>query len=195
MSRPPRFSAEPRSRAGASSGGAARAALIACGLTAGAIGALVLVAGRRTPPPVLRAGLPPCARAEGSVVGPAVLAYITAQHRPTPQRFLFAAGTDSALPDPGVVALQDKGPTYMYPANPTQRAVVRAKLAKAGPWASLLVSYRGLRLADSTHAVVRLGGIFVGGKDDGVEAPGRSVSFTCENGEWRLTTTAEERST
>jgi hypothetical protein len=195
MSRPPRFSAEPRSRAGASSGGAARSALIACGLTAGAIGALVLLAGRRTPPPALPAGPPPCASVEGSVVGPAVLAYITARHDPTPQRFLFAAGTDSALPDPGVVALQDKGPTYMYPPNPSQRAVVRAKLAKAGPWASLLVSYRGVRLTDSTHAVVRLGGVFVGGKTDGIVAPDQSVSFTCESGEWRLTRTAEERST
>jgi len=206
MSRPPRFPTDPpHSRSGSPSGagrgvgggggGAVRAALIACALTAGAIGALVLLADRKAPPPVLRADAPPCPSAEPAVVGPAVLAYITAQRQPPPQRFLFAAGTDSALPDPGVVALQDKGPTYMYPPNPAQQAVVRAKLEKVGPWASLLVVYHGTRLADPTHAVVRLGGRYVGGKSDGLEAPGRSVSFTCENGEWRLTRTAEERST
>ena len=195
MPRPPRFPVQPRSRPAPSSGGAARAALIACGLTAAAVGALVLVANRPAPPPVLHTGAPPCPSAEQAVIGPAVLAYITEQHRPTPQRFLFAAGTDSALPDPGVVALQEKGPTYLYPANPAQQAVVRARLAKVGPWASLLVSYRGLQRSDSTHAVVRLGGHFVGGASDGVEAPDRSVSFTCESGAGRLSRTAEERST
>lgn len=186
-------------RAGHGDGGgraAGRAVLVACALTAGAVGALVLVAGRRAPVPRLRAtGAPSCASAEPAVVGPAVLAYITAQRDPTPQRFLFAVGTDSALPDPGVVALQDRGPTYMYPANEAQRAVVRARLAQVGPWASLLVSYRGVRQVDSTHAVVRLGGRFVGGAADGVVAPGRALSFTCESGSWRLTRATEERST
>jgi len=191
MPRPPRFPGPTDSRLTTG-----RAALIACGLTAGAVGALVLVAGRRPPARTAAAAGLRCPSAEQAVVGPAVLAYVTAQSRPAPQRFLYAAGTDSALPDPGVVALQDKGPTYMYPANPAQQAVVRAKLAKVGPWASLLVSYHGLRLAtDSTHAVVRLGGRFVGGRDDGTVAPDRSVSFTCESGAWRLTRTAEERST
>jgi hypothetical protein len=198
MPRPPRFPDESRSGGSRDSnnhGGAVRAALIACTLTAGAVGALVLVAGRPAPAPALSAATHSCPSAEMAVVGPAVLAYITEQREPTPQRFLYAVGTDSALPDPGVVALQDKGPTYMYPPNPAQQAVVRAKLEKVGPWASMLVVYHGTRLADPTHAVVRLGGRYVGGKSDGLEAPGRSVSFTCESGEWRLTRTAEERST
>ncbi|HET7458020.1 MAG TPA: hypothetical protein VFJ74_10220 [Gemmatimonadaceae bacterium] len=195
MPRPPRFPAHHDRERQSQSSGIGRAALIACVITAGAVGALVLVAGRRAPVPVLTADAPRCPSAEPSVVGPAVLAYITSQRQPTPQRFLYAAGTDSALPDPGVVALQEKGPTYMYPAAEAQRAVVRARLATVGPWASLLVSYRGLRLADSTHAVVRLGGRFVGGAADGVVTPGRAISFTCESGAWRLTTTAEERST
>ena len=88
-----------------------RAALLAGALTAGAVGALVLVAGRRAPTPSLSAAAARCPSAEPAVVGPAVLAYITSARRPTPQRYLYAAGTDSALPAPGVVALQEKGPT------------------------------------------------------------------------------------
>jgi hypothetical protein len=40
---------------------------------------------------------------------------------PKPQRFLNAVGTDSALPEVGVQALQDKGPTYLFPGTPSFR--------------------------------------------------------------------------
>jgi hypothetical protein len=92
--------------------------------------------------------------------------YITSQE-PFPQRFLYVPGTDSTPPDPGLLALQDKGPTYMYPASGSQQAVVKTKLNSIGDYASLLVAYHGFKRQDPQHATIRLSGTYVSGKDDG----------------------------
>jgi hypothetical protein len=103
---------------------------------------------------------------------------------PTPQRFLYIPGTDSTPPDPGVLALQDKGPTYMYPASGDQQAVVRTKLSSIGDFASLLVAYHGFKRTDETHAVIRLSGVYVTGKSDGKTIPVTDFQMHCDSAGW-----------
>src|SRR5688572_6214514 len=66
-----------------------------------------------------------------ATIGLAVTKYVR-EVSPTPHRFLVAAGTDSALGDGGLRALQDKGPTYLYPADSAQQAQVRKRLSDVG---------------------------------------------------------------
>jgi hypothetical protein len=103
---------------------------------------------------------------------------------PTPQRFLYVVGTDSTPPEPGVLALQDKGPTYMYPPSGDQQAVVRTKLTSIGDYASLLVAYHGFKRVDATHATIRLSGVYVTGKSDGQTIPVADFPMECDSSGW-----------
>src|SRR5215207_5808352 len=60
----------------------------------------------------------------GRVVAKAVTQFVTTTD-PKPLRFLYMAGTDSTLPEAGQRALQDKGPTYLWPATEAQQPAVR----------------------------------------------------------------------
>lgn len=111
---------------------------------------------------------------------------------PTPRRFLNPVGTDSALPDPMFSAVQQKGPSYLYPTDSAGQQVVLEKLGSVGSWSTLLVSWRGLEVVDDTTARIRLGGGFVGGDDHGTPAPSRSLYFACDTVPWRFTRMAEE---
>ena len=121
----------------------------------------------------------------------AVAEYVK-QATPKPERFLTAVGTDSALPDPGVRVLQDKGPLYYFPGDPAQQASVRAQLHDKGDYTTLLVVPRGSRLSERS-ATVRLGGHYVGGAEDGRTAGDRSYSFSCDTTGWRMTKAAPEQ--
>jgi hypothetical protein len=132
------------------------------------------------------AALVGCAAADTTALRLAVLEYITTAS-PRPQRFLSAFGTDSALPDDGFRALQDKGPTYFYNDDPKNQAQVKAKLASAGPYVSMLVVYKGQVDADEGNRVtVTLGGHYVGGEDDGKPAAVRQITVRCDSTRWRL---------
>jgi hypothetical protein len=122
----------------------------------------------------------------------AVAEYVK-QAKPKPQRFLTAPGTDSALPDPGVRVLQDKGPLYYFPADPAQQASVRKQLHDKGDYTTLLVVPRGSSMNERS-ATVRLGGHFVGGEEDGRPAGDRSYAFTCDSAGWRITKAAADQS-
>src|SRR4051812_12675451 len=58
-----------------------------------------------------------CRATMDDAVGTAVASYVKPL-KPKPERFLVSAGTDSAVGDAGLVALQDKGPTYLFPGDP-----------------------------------------------------------------------------
>ena len=132
------------------------------------------------------AGAGACAPATDALAHSAVLEYLKLQTDPYPQRFLVAAGTDSALPESGLRALQDKGPTYFYPADTTQRAKVRAKLDSVGTYTTILLAWKGMESSDTASAV-RLSGTFVGGKHDGRTAPSRTMHFACDSTGWHYT--------
>ncbi len=133
-----------------------------------------------------------CTSADTTPVSLAVREFI-AKAEPTPQRFLSAFGTDSAVPEDGFKVLQDKGPTYFYSADPTQQKKILDKLAVAGPYASLLVVYRGQTASDSGRAVdVRLAGQYVGFENDGKKLPTKRFAVRCDSTGWKIASSAEE---
>lgn len=142
--------------------------------------------------PARRTSARACAQPQDSATFKAILAYIK-ESSPYPQRFLSAAGTDSALPDVGIAALQEKGPTYFYPGDSLSRAKVLKRMDDMGPYTSLLVSWRGIRRDSDTTVVVRLGGGYLGGKFHGQPAVPRAFTFACEQGRWKLRRTDEEK--
>ena len=129
---------------------------------------------------------------EDSATWLAVLAYVKASS-PYPQRFLSPSGTDSSLPDIGVLALQEKGPTYFFPPDSAQRLKVRKKMLDVGPYTTLLVAWHGSRRETDTSLVVRLGGTYIGGPHDAEPGIPRAFRFGCDNGRWRLRATTEEK--
>lgn len=133
-----------------------------------------------------------CASVDTTPVSLAVREFI-AKAEPTPQRFLSAFGTDSALPEDGFKVLQDKGPTYFYSSDSTAQRKIREKLAVAGPYASLLVVYRGQTATEEGRAVdVRLAGQFVGAENDGKKLPTKRFAVRCDSTGWKIASTVEE---
>lgn len=132
------------------------------------------------------AAVSPCLSADTTAVRRAVLEYITSAE-PRPQRFLSAFGTDSALPEDGFIALQDKGPTYYWNDNPKNQEQVRQKLEDAGPYTTLLVVYKGKTESDNGNTVtVSLGGHYIGGEHEGKAAAVRAIAVKCDSTGWRL---------
>ena len=113
--------------------------------------------------------------------------------QPRPQRFLYSVGTDSALPDPGIRALQDRGPTYLFPGPPEMQATVRAQLHDKGDYTTMLVVLREATRQDTTVAV-RVHGHYVGGEEDGKSTGPRRLTATCSAGRWRIAGAAQEKS-
>ncbi len=129
-----------------------------------------------------------CAPAGTDIVGLAVTRYVR-DTRPTAQRFLNAAGSDSALPEAGMRALQDKGPTWFYSSDSAQKAALYARMKDLGSYTTLLVSYQGMRQVSDSEATVKLRGNYVGGEIDGLAAPERDFRFACDSSRWVLRAT------
>ncbi len=133
-----------------------------------------------------------CAAADTTPIELAVRNFITSA-TPTAQRFLAIAGTDSAVPDVALTILQDKGPTYFYNSDTVAQRKIREKLAVAGPYSSLLVVYRGETSSEAGNRVsVRLGGQYIGGKEDLMPAVGKRYDIVCDAGNWRIDSSSEE---
>ena len=114
--------------------------------------------------------------------------------KPKPTRFLHAVGTDSALPESGVRALQDKGPTYLFPGDPKLQAQVRTQLHDRGDYTTMLIVPRGSEVGERT-ATVRLGGHYIGGEEEGQTAAPQTFTFSCDTTGWRLSNAAAEQRT
>ncbi len=126
-----------------------------------------------------------CAAADTSPTVAAVLEYISTV-TPTPNRFLTAAGSDSAVPDDALTLLQDKGPTFFYAGSDAAIAKLKEKLERDGPWPSLLVLFRGTASQPDGTVQVRLGGRYVANADDGRAADERTYTVRCVDGAWRV---------
>ncbi len=130
-----------------------------------------------------------CAEADTTAVMVAVREYITTAS-PTPQRYLSAAGTDSAVPEDGFKVLQDKGPTYFYGGDSTAQRKIREKLASVGPYASLLVLFKGkTETADGNDVTITLGGQYIGGEHEGKRAAAKTYGVRCDSTRWKVATT------
>lgn len=112
---------------------------------------------------------------------------------PTPRRFLLAVGGDTALPEAARQVMQDKGPTYLYPADSNAQVQIRDRLAGAGEWPALMVTYHGTRQDTDDQASVRLAGHWVVGELDGTRAPARSVVFACDSARWKYSAIEDEQ--
>lgn len=132
-----------------------------------------------------QANLAACTQARlDDLIPLAVTAYVKAA-TPKPQRFLVATGTDSSVGDAGMRSLQDKGPTYLFPGDPTMQANVRAQLHEKGDYTTLLVVRRGGAVHGS-RASVDLAGHYIGGEEEGTHAGPRTFTFSCDSSGWRL---------
>ncbi|MBV9880358.1 MAG: hypothetical protein JO180_07675 [Gemmatirosa sp.] len=125
-----------------------------------------------------------CRASVEDAVAAAVGAYVK-QATPKPQRFLVAVGTDSALGDAGTTALQDKGPTYLFPGDPALQANVRTQLHDKGDYTTLLV-VRHAASAKAGEASVALAGHYVGGDEDGKPAGPRTYALSCDSTTWHV---------
>jgi hypothetical protein len=136
-----------------------------------------------------------CEEPTTALVPSAMNAYLAAV-KPTPRRFLIAAGTDSALPGSGESQLQRRGPTYVFPADVALQKRVLNRLDSVarvyGDMPTLLVTYRGMQRVGKRQAIVRFGGYFLGGVNDGKIAH-RVVQFACEKNRWNAVRAQEER--
>lgn len=126
-----------------------------------------------------------CRQSKDSATWRAVVAY-TKSADPYPQRFLTAASGDSALPEVGLAALQDRGPTWLFPADSTGRSKVRDRLSD-GAANTLLVYWHGMRPEGDTAMAITLGGRYIGGKYEGTIAREKVYRFTCPDDRWVLT--------
>ena len=176
---------------------AAAASLVAVALLAACSGPEADAARARTAARNAARAAAGCGSLDTAAVVSLAVKQFVATTDPKPLRFLYMAGTDSMLPSSGSRALQDKGPTYLWPADPAKQEPVRKKLSDAGPWNALLVSYKGVTQPTPSTATVRLGGTWIGPVDDGKQLGVKTASFECRTvgdsaDRWRLTGVAPE---
>ena len=128
---------------------------------------------------------PVCRQSKDSATWRAVVSYAKSSD-PFAQRFLAAATSDSALPDAGVLALQDRGPTWLFPGDTVGRAKVRERLDD-GIANTMLVYWHGMKPEGDTAIVIRLSGRYIGGKLEGTVARAKVYRFKCPEARWVLT--------
>lgn len=124
-----------------------------------------------------------CPAPAGTEIAAAVGEYVKGIE-PTPRRFVTEATGDSALPDAGREALQNAGPTYLFPSDKAQQETFLTQLKAKGTYPTLLVLYGGIRQVDKSQAIVHLSGRFVMGQDSTGQPPARAMYFDCRDGTW-----------
>lgn len=138
------------------------------------------------------------ARGDCPVPGNALVAMAAEEYvermEPTPRRFLLAVGGDTALPEAAKQVMQDKGPTYLFPADSALQAQIRDRLGGAGTWPALMVTFHGVRQDSEDRASVRLAGHWVVGELDGTRAPAQRIVFACDSARWKYSATENEQS-
>jgi len=130
-----------------------------------------------------------CRQSKDSATWRAVVAYAKSSD-PFAQRFLSASAGDSALPEVGVEALQDRGPTWLFPADSVGRSKVRDRL-NDGIANTLLVYWHGMRPDGDTAMAITLSGRYIGGKNEGTVARQKVYRFTCPDDRWVLIDSTE----
>lgn len=134
-----------------------------------------------------------CRQSNDSATWRAVVAYAKSSD-PYAQRFLSASAGDSALPEVGVEALQDRGPTWLFPADSAGRTKVRDRL-NDGVANTLLVFWHGMRPEGDSAMVINLSGRYIGGKYEGTVAKPRVYRFTCPDDRWVLKDSTAQQKT
>lgn len=137
------------------------------------------------------------ARGDCPVPGNALVAMAAEEYveriKPTPRRFLLAVGGDTALPEAAKQVMQDKGPTYLYPADSAARQQIKDRLAGAGEWPALMVTYHGVQQDTEDRASVRLAGHWIIGELDGTRSPAQRIVFACDSARWKYSASEDEQ--
>jgi len=133
-----------------------------------------------------------CRQSTDSATWRAVVAYAKSSD-PFAQRFLSASKGDSALPEVGVAALQDRGPTWLFPPDSAGRTKVRDRL-NDGVANTLLVYWLGTQQEGDTAMTIRLGGRYIGGEHEGTVSRARVYRFKCPEDRWVLTDSTDAKS-
>jgi hypothetical protein len=133
-----------------------------------------------------------CRQPKDSATWRAVVAYAKSSD-PFAQRFLSASKGDSALPEVGVEALQDRGPTWLFPPDSAGRTKVRDRL-NDGVANTLLVYWLGTQQEADTAMTIRLGGRYIGGEHEGTVAREKVYRFKCPEDRWVLTDSTPAKS-
>lgn len=148
--------------------------------------ALACSDGGKSATPAARASRGRCGAPGDSTIALAVTEFVK-QVTPTPQRFLATVASDSAIPDAARAALQDRGPTYLYPPDSAMRAKVDQKLVSVGDYTALAVVYHGMSHPDEKHVVIRLGGHFVDVGKGAAPSVAAALEFACDSTtKWRF---------
>jgi|GEM_PF-2141487 len=114
------------------------------------------------------------------------LRHYVKQANPKPMRFLVAAGTDSALSEMGAKVLQEFGPMYYYAGNDAAKQKLRERLDLVGPFPALLVVKRRSAKPSGNTEVIRLGGHYLTGEHDGMQAAANEYTYVCRPGGWEM---------
>jgi hypothetical protein len=133
-----------------------------------------------------------CRQSKDSATWRAVVAYAKSSD-PYAQRFLSAAAGDSALPEIGLEALQDRGPTWLFPADSAGRTKVRDRL-NDGIANTLLVYWHGTQFEGDTAMTIRLSGRYIGGANEGTVARSKVYRFKCPEDRWVLADSTPSKS-
>lgn len=134
-----------------------------------------------------------CRQSKDSATWRAVVSYAR-NSDPFAQRFLSASAGDSALPEIGVAALQDRGPTWLFPKDSAGRSKVRDRLDD-GIANTMLVYWLGSQQEGDTAMSIRLGGRYIGGKLEGTVARPKVYRFKCPDNRWVLSDSAVQQQT
>lgn len=116
-----------------------------------------------------------------------VAAYVR-QLEPRPVRFVMASSGAEALPSAARAAMQQIGPTFIWPDDASGQEKMRAMLKERGNYTTMLLSFKGMERTGRDEVVVRFGGRYVGTDLDGREAPLGAVHFNCQRAQWVLDT-------
>jgi hypothetical protein len=128
-----------------------------------------------------------CADPSDSVLYKAVAAYVR-QLEPRPVRFVMAYSGSEALPGPARAAMQQIGPTFIWPEDAAGQQKMRDMLKQRGEYTTMLLTFKGMERTGRDEVVVRFGGRYVGTDMDGREAPLGAVHFNCDRAQWVLDT-------
>lgn len=124
-----------------------------------------------------------CGSLDGPEISSALDEYVT-NLDPQPQRFLYFAAGDSALPDQGRTYLQEKGPTYIWPSDPALQKKQLETLKNKGEAITLLVLYTGMDTTKTTRSI-GFAGRFLDAADSDRTAPAKNIQFQCRGNQWQ----------
>lgn len=106
---------------------------------------------------------------------------------PQPQRFLYYAVGDSALPEPALTELQGKGPTYIWPSDPAQQKKQLESLKNKGEAITLLVLWTGMDTTKTSSSSVGFAGRFMDAADTDKSVPAKNIGLQCRGDQWQVT--------